>query len=109
MKEELADRFGALPPEVEQLLTGAALRILGKRLGVERVLVRGNEARVNFRNGVVPRLTALEGPLKDHEVDVEVRRLHPLSLAVRQLGTEPVVETLILVLRALLSERARAV
>jgi transcription-repair coupling factor (superfamily II helicase) len=109
LREELEDRFGKLPPEVERLLMGAALRILGKRLGVERVLVRGDEARVNFRNGVVPRLTALEGPLKDHHVDVEVRRMHPLSLAVHRLGTEPLVKTLILVMRALLSERAQAV
>src|SRR5690606_19068806 len=49
IREELRDRFGPLPPEVQRLLDAAALRLLGARLGVETILVRDREARINFR------------------------------------------------------------
>jgi transcription-repair coupling factor (superfamily II helicase) len=108
LRAELDDRFGAPPPEVERLLDSASLRILGRRLGVERVLIRDREARVNFRTGVVPRLTVLDEPLRDSDVDVEVRRMNPLSLALRQMGSRPLATTLIEALSALLSAKARA-
>ncbi len=91
-----------------RLLDGASLRILGRKLGVERVLVRPGEARVNFRPTVVPRLAALEGPLRDHQVDVEVRRMAPLSLALHQTGPDTLASTLILALTALLEARDQA-
>jgi len=95
LRTELADRFGAPPPEVVRLLDATVLRILGRRLGVERILIRGRTARLNFHVGVVPRLQALERPLRDRQVDVEVRRLTPLSLALSQIGPEPLAGTLI--------------
>ena len=101
LKDELADRFGRLPEEVERLLDGATLRLLGRRLGLERVLVRGRKARLNFREGVSPRLQALQGPLQDHQVDVEVRRIQPLSLSLTQVGGAPLTATLIDVLSVL--------
>ncbi|HSR41838.1 MAG TPA: TRCF domain-containing protein, partial [Longimicrobiales bacterium] len=104
LRDELADRFGSPPPEVERLLDATDLRILGSRLGVERILVRGRTARLNFHPAVVPRLQALEGPLRDRQVDVEVRRVSPLSLSLRQLGPEPLTGTLIRAL-ALLAEK----
>ena len=70
---------------VAPVLEGAALRILGRALGVDRILIRDRDARVNFRPGVEPRLTVLERPLRDHQVEVEVRRLAPLSLALHRL------------------------
>lgn len=39
-RERLQDRFGALPPEAEELLKVVQLRLLGKRAGVERILHR---------------------------------------------------------------------
>ena len=105
LAEELRDRFGALPKEVRRLLDGAGLRILGRKLGIERILLRKGEARVNFRSTVVPRLAVLEGPLRDHQVDVEVRRLAPLSLALHQVGPDTLVSTLILALSTLLDTR----
>ncbi len=90
------------------MLDSASLRILGRRLGVERVLIRDRKARVNFRAGVVPRLTVLDEPLRDSDVDVEVRRMNPLSLALRQMGGRPLATTLIEALSVLLSAKARA-
>ena len=108
LREELADRFGAPPVHVERLLDGAALRILGRRLGVERILVREREARVNFRATVVPRLSVLERPLQDRSVSVEVRRMTPLSLVLRQAGPDSLVSTLILALATLIEARDEA-
>lgn len=107
LRRELEDRFGALPPEAEALLEGAALRILGQRLGVQRILLRDREARVSFQRGVAPRLTVLQGPLEDRNVEVEVRRLDPLSFVLRQSGPGPLLDTLREAL-ALLSERQAA-
>ena len=108
LREELADRFGALPGNVEHLLDGAALRILGKRLGVERILVREREARVNFRASVIPRLAVLERPLQDRSVSVEVRRMTPLSLVLHQEGPDSLISTLILALTTLIEARDEA-
>ena len=94
LRAELRDRYGPLPPEVDRLLDAAALRLLGARLGVERVLIRGNEARVNFRAQVEPRLVSLQGAFRDRQLEVEVRRAAPLSLVLRRYGAEPLTTTL---------------
>jgi len=104
MRNELADRFGPLPDEVERLVDAATLRLLGQRLGIERILVRGRTARLNFRAGVQPRMQALQGPLEDHQVDVQVRRIDPLSLALSAAGAERLTATLIEVLSLLAEE-----
>ena len=106
---EMADRFGVLPPEVGRLLEAAALRLLGKQLGVERIAIGERTARLNFREGVVPRMTVLEGPLRQRQVEVEVRRMSPLSLVLHQSGVVPVGETLRVALEALRSAQATAV
>jgi len=101
---EMADRYGALPPEVGRLLDASALRLLGRAVGVERILVRERSARLNFRAGVVPHVAALDGPLRQRQVEVEVRRMDPLSLVLHQVGTEPLTETLMMALEALKAE-----
>ena len=58
--KELADRFGPPPPEVERLLDATILRVLGREVGVDRILVRGSSARITFRADVVPKIAALE-------------------------------------------------
>jgi len=93
---------------VEHLLDGAALRILGRRIGVERILVGKSEARVNFRATVVPHLAVLERPLQERSVEVEVRRMTPLSLVLRQVGPDSLVSTLILALTKLIEAQDAA-
>jgi transcription-repair coupling factor (superfamily II helicase) len=101
LRRELADRFGEPPVEVERLLDQVTLRILGRQLGVERILIRERSARVNFRAEVVPRLAMLERPLRDRQVQVQVRRMAPLSLELQRIGPEPLAPTLIRALSAL--------
>jgi transcription-repair coupling factor (superfamily II helicase) len=108
LRLELVDRFGALPAEVETLLDAAILRVLGRSLGVDRILVREDSARVTFRKGVVPRMAVLEGPLRQRQTEVEIRRIEPLSIVLHQVGMEPVLETLTVALEALRSAHSAA-
>ena len=108
LRQELADRFGPPPEEVERLLDQATLRLLGRSLGIERITVRDRVARITFRSGVVPRLTILERPLRDRQVEVTVRRMSPLALELRQVGPLPLTGTLVKALAALLESRAAA-
>ncbi len=105
---ELRDRFGALPPQADRLLDSHVLRLLGREIGIQRILVRGRSARLTFRDDVVPRLAVLEGPLRDRLIAVEVRRMSPLSLVLRQEGADPLTRTLIRALDRLSTNRARA-
>ena len=107
-REEMRDRFGPVPEEVERLLDARLLRLLGKRLGIERIFVKGGGARVTFRATANPRLTTLETPFKDRQVEVKVQRMAPLSLSLTQAGPEPLTGTLILALDAVVLERVRA-
>ncbi len=108
LKGELADRYGALPPEVERLLDATVLRVLGRDVGVERILVRSGSARVTFRADVVPRMAVLEGPLRQRRARLEVGRVHPLSVRLEQDSHESIVETLTVALAALRTARSAA-
>ncbi len=94
LRRELVDRFGRPPQEAQALLDAAVLRLLGRALGVERVQLRGREGRVSFRKGVVPSLAHLDRPFQDRQVEVEVKRMDPLSLGLRQIGAQPLAATL---------------
>ncbi len=94
LRRELLDRFGPIPSEAEALLHGATLRLLARGLGVERILLKGREGRVSFLPGVVPALTHLDKPFQDRQVEVEVKRMDPLSLVLRQVGVVPLAGTL---------------
>lgn len=108
LRRELADRFGPPPPEVERLLDQATLRLLGRTLGIERILARGRSGRITFAPGVVPRLTSLERPLSNRQVEVSVKRMSPLSLELEQIGPFSLTETLVKALAALVENRAAA-
>jgi transcription-repair coupling factor (superfamily II helicase) len=101
LAREMADRFGPLPEEARRVLDTAVLRLLGRSVGAERVLVRDGSARLSFRAGVVPRVAALEEPLGQRQVQVEVRRMDPLSLVLHQVGVNPMPETVMAALEAL--------
>lgn len=95
LRSELRERFGPLPEEVENLLNMSRLRVLGSALGVQHVLVRGDEARLTFRQGAAPRLMGLTRALDDVQLAAEVRRTVPLSMRLVRLGGEALVPALV--------------
>lgn len=86
LREELADRFGRLPPEAEALVALTQLRVVGARLGLETVVARGNEARLTFRAGATPRLARLTAAMDEVQFAAEVRRTQPLVIRLERLG-----------------------
>jgi transcription-repair coupling factor (superfamily II helicase) len=94
LSRELRDRYGPIPPEAKALLDGATLRLLARGLGVERVVLRGKEGRVSFLPGVVPALAKLDEPMEHRQVQVEVKRMDPFSLVLRQAGAQDLAGTL---------------
>jgi len=86
MLEEMRDRFGPEPAEVRRLLTVFELRLLGRRLGLMTMAVRGDEARLKFRGEVIPRMADLNVALDGVQFAAEVRQVHPLSLRLKRLG-----------------------
>jgi transcription-repair coupling factor (superfamily II helicase) len=101
LRAELRDRFGPLPPPAEAFLASALLRIVGGRLGVEGILVRGDEARITFRADAVPRLKGLTAAFHEVQFQAEVRRTHPLSLKLTRLGGASLLDGLVRSLRSL--------
>jgi len=99
LRDELRERFGPLPDAAENLLDMARLRVMGAALGLQNVLVRGDEARLTFRPGTTPRLAGLTSALDDVQLAAEVRRTVPLSLRLTRLGGELIVPALVRALR----------
>ena len=95
LRDELRERFGPLPATAEMLLDMTRLRVMGAALGLQNVLVRGDEARLTFRPGTTPRLAGLTSALDDVQLAAEVRRTVPLSLRLMRLGGEPIVPALV--------------
>jgi transcription-repair coupling factor (superfamily II helicase) len=73
--------------------------VVGAALGLQHVLVRGNEARLTFREGTTPRMAALSAALDDVQLAADVRRTVPLSLRLERLGGEQIVPALVRALR----------
>ncbi|MCC6318418.1 MAG: transcription-repair coupling factor [Gemmatimonadaceae bacterium] len=92
---ELKDRFGPLPPPAANLLNSTTLRVAGGDLGIEGILVHGDEARVTFRDSVVPRLKSLSAAFGEVQFRAEVRRPHPLSLKLTRLGGSGIIDGLV--------------
>ncbi|MGZ8391845.1 MAG: transcription-repair coupling factor [Gemmatimonadales bacterium] len=99
LRDELRERFGPLPDAAETLLDMARLRVMGAALGLQNVLIRGDEARLTFRAGTQPKLAGLTSALDDVQLAAEVRRTVPLSLRLMRLGGEPIVPALVRALR----------
>jgi transcription-repair coupling factor (superfamily II helicase) len=98
---EIRDRFGPLPPAAEGFFHVAQLRVLGASLGIEGIMVRGDEARVTFRDDALPRMKPLAASFKDVQFQVDVRRVQPLSLKLMRLGGSPILEGLVRALRTI--------
>jgi transcription-repair coupling factor (superfamily II helicase) len=95
LQHELRDRFGPLPREADAMLAVAQLRLLGAHLGIDNILVRGNEARINFRDTAAPRMKGLSAAFHEVQFQAEVRRAHPLSLKLTRLGGVPILDGLV--------------
>ena len=68
------------------MLSLAQLRVMGGALGIEGILVRGDEARITFRDSAIPRMKGLSAAFHDVQFQADVRRAHPLSLKLTRLG-----------------------
>ncbi|MDH3427358.1 MAG: transcription-repair coupling factor, partial [Gemmatimonadota bacterium] len=101
LEEELRDRFGPVPDPVHRLLLAARLKILGGQSQIEWMRVSESSARLNFSPHASPRLRELSDAFVDRQIAVEVRRTHPLSLALSRAGVEPLLPTLVAALERL--------
>jgi transcription-repair coupling factor (superfamily II helicase) len=86
LRAELRDRFGPVPDEADRLLLVSELQLLGAGLGLQAVIVRGDEARLRFRSDATPRLMRLTAALDDVQFAADVRNTMPLALKLRRLG-----------------------
>ncbi len=101
LEGEVRDRFGPLPPPAERFFLNALLRVVGGGLGVEGIMVRGDEARVTFRENAVPRMKGLSAAFHGVQFKAEVRRPHPLSLKLTRLGGSDILSGLVRALRGI--------
>lgn len=101
LRSEARDRFGPLPESIEGLFSVALLRILGGRLEIESILVRGNEARITFREHAIPRMKGISAAFHEVQFQAEVRRAQPLSIKLVRLGGLGMLEGLIRALTTL--------
>ncbi|HEY7681728.1 MAG TPA: transcription-repair coupling factor [Gemmatimonadales bacterium] len=106
LRDELRERFGPLPEPAETLLHLARLRVVGADLGLQHLLVRGDEARLTFREGAVPRFAGLSAALDHVQLAVEVRRTVPLALRLERLGGEALVPALVRALEAVAARQS---
>jgi transcription-repair coupling factor (superfamily II helicase) len=104
LRAEVRDRFGPPPDPVQHLFATAMLRLIGGEMGIEGVLVHGDEARVTFRDTASPRLKGINAAFGEVQFRAEVRRVHPLSLKLTRLGGSGILDGLV---RALQSLRPR--
>ena len=100
LRAELRDRFGPLPAPAEAMLSMALLRVVGGALGIEGILVRGEEARITFRDSAIPRMKGLSAAFHEVQFQADVRRAHPLSLKLTRLGGAGLLDGLVRALRA---------
>jgi len=103
LRDELRERFGPLPEPAEHLLNMARLRAVGADLGLQHVLIRGDEARLTFREGAAPRFAGLSSALDHVQLAVEVRRMVPLALRLTRLSGESLVPALVRALEVVVS------
>jgi transcription-repair coupling factor (superfamily II helicase) len=108
LRAELRDRFGPLPDPVVHLFATAILRVLGGQLGIEGMLVHGDEARVTFRDTAAPRMKGLQAAFHEVQFRADVRRTHPLSLKLTRLGGSGILDGLVRALQLLRSSPDRS-
>ncbi len=75
---ELADRFGPVPPEVENLLRVIAIKRLCKKAGVEKVDAGPKGAVISFRNNMFADPAKLVGYISERVDSITLRPDHKL-------------------------------
>ena len=105
--KEMRDRFGAPPAAAVNLFATALLRVLGAELGIEGILVHGDEARITFRETATPRMKGLQAAFHEVQFRADVRRPHPLSLKLTRLGGSGILDGLVRALQLLRSVPSR--
>jgi transcription-repair coupling factor (superfamily II helicase) len=103
LKAEVRDRFGPLPDPAATFFRVAVLRVLGGAAEIESMLLRGNEARITFREHAVPRMKGISAAFHEVQFQAEVRRAHPLSLKLTRLGGAELLDGLVRALATLRS------
>jgi len=103
LRAEVRDRFGPVPEPASTFFAVALLRVLGGRSEIESMLLRGNEARITFREHAVPLMKGISAAFHEVQFQAEVRRAHPLSLKLTRLGGAELLDGLV---RALAKLRA---
>ena len=101
LRTEVRDRFGPLPSPAEAFFAVALLRVLGGAAEMESILVRGNDARITFREHAVPRMKGISAAFHEVQFQAEVRRAHPLSLKLTRLGGAELLSGLVRALATL--------
>lgn len=86
LRAEVRDRFGPIPDPAATFFLVATLRVVGGAAEIESMLLRGNEARITFREHAVPRMKGISAAFHEVQFQAEVRRAHPLSLKLTRLG-----------------------
>ncbi len=107
LKGEVRDRFGPLPAEAQHLFAAAILRLVGGEMGIEGILVHGDEARVTFRDSAAPRLKGLNAAFGEVQFRADVRRVQPLSLKLTRLGGAGILDGLVRALNMLRPNETR--
>ncbi len=100
IRDEMRDRFGPLPAAAEAYVATAYLRVVGGALQIEGVLVRGDEARITFRDSAVPRMKSLGAAFHSVQFQTEVKRAQPLVLKLTRAGGEAILPGLVRALRS---------
>jgi transcription-repair coupling factor (superfamily II helicase) len=95
LSAEVRDRFGVLPEPARVFFAVAILRVVAGASDIESVLVRGNEARITFREHAVPRMKGISAAFHEVQFEAEVRRAHPLSLKLTRLGGAEMLDGLV--------------
>ena len=109
LRAEVRDRFGPVPAPAQHLFAVSLLRAIGGRLGIEGILVHGEEARITFRDTATPRVKGLQAAFHEVQFRADIRRAHPLSLKLTRLGGSGMLEGLVRALQSLLAGPDRTV
>ncbi|MBA3341841.1 MAG: transcription-repair coupling factor [Gemmatimonadaceae bacterium] len=95
LRAEVRDRFGPLPAPAATFFAVAQLRLLGGAAQIESMLLRGNDARITFREHAVPSMKGISAAFHEVQFQAEVRRAHPLSLKLTRLGGAELLDGLV--------------